>query len=129
MDDLAQYVFDLNVKRFVERLRSEDDPDMRASVRKVLVEEVDKFCQKRERLIQLQRHIGENSHRIASQEAFILRPRSNGQDLKLAQIALRNLVEIQTLFEQYYYRRSQETASRHEAVSGDASFRTATEMR
>ena len=129
MDDLAQYVFDLNVKRFVERLRSEDDPDTRASVRRLLVEEVDKFCQKRERLIQLQRHIGENSRRIASQEALILRLRSNGQDLKLAQIALRNLVEIQTLFEQYYYRRSQETASRHEAVSVDASFRAATEMR
>lgn len=43
MEDTAQFVCDLNVARFVEKLWSERDPDTRVSLKKLLVEEEDKF--------------------------------------------------------------------------------------
>jgi hypothetical protein len=45
-DNTAQFVCDLNVRRFAEKLRSERDPDMRVSLKKLLIEEEDKFGRK-----------------------------------------------------------------------------------
>jgi hypothetical protein len=104
MDDTTQFVCDHNVARFVQRLRSEHNPDTRASVRRLLVEEEDKFGRSAERLVKLQHYITEGIQRIASQEALIRKLRANGQDIGLAEITLGNLVEIQTLFEQYHKR-------------------------
>jgi hypothetical protein len=105
-DNTAQFVFDLNLSRFVDKLRLEHDPDMRETVKRLLIEEENKFGRKRELLIWLERHIGEGRCRIASQNALITKLRANGDDLGLAETVLSNLVETQSLFEQYRYERS-----------------------
>jgi hypothetical protein len=104
-DNTAQFVCDLNVKRFVEKLRSERDPDMRMSLKKVLVEEEDKFGRSTERVRNVERYIAKGSRRIASQkESLVERLKANGRDIRLAERTLNNLVEIQRLFQQYCHR-------------------------
>jgi hypothetical protein len=107
MDDTAQFVCDLNVARFVEKLWSEHDPHMRVSLKKLLVEEEDKFGRDAERLSNLQRYIAEGSRRITSQKSLIRRLRANGNDSRMAEITLTNLIEIQRLFEHYLHMRAQ----------------------
>ena len=62
MEDTAQSVCDLNVARFVEKLWSEHDPDMRVSLKQLLIEEEDKFGRRTERLSNFQRYIVELHH-------------------------------------------------------------------
>ena len=101
MDDTAQFVSDLNVGRFADRLRFEHNPAIRASLQRLLLEEEDKLGRGVERLCKLQRHISEGSRRIAMQEALIAKLRTDRQDVRLAESMLSNLVEIQGIFEQY----------------------------
>jgi hypothetical protein len=104
-DNTAQFIFDLNVTRFVERLRSEYDSDMRGMLKKLLIEEEDRFAQSVERLNNVARYIDGGNRRIASQKSLIRRLKDNGYDTQLAETTLSNLAEIQTLFEQYYHQR------------------------
>jgi len=101
MDSTAQFVSDLNVARFLEKLRLEDDPAIRASLQRLLLEEEDKFGRGADRIGNVQRHIAEGSRQIALQKALIARLRINGQDVRRAENTLRNLIEIQRIFERY----------------------------
>ena len=94
MDETAQFVSDLNVARFVDRLQLEDEPTRRAVLQKLLVEEEDKLGRNAERLSTLQRRIG-------LQKAVIERLRTNGYDIRLAERTLNNLFEIQRIFERH----------------------------
>jgi hypothetical protein len=76
-DNTAQFVCDLNVKKFAEKLRSERDPDMRTSLKKLLVEEENKFAHSVEWLNRILRYIDEGNDRIASQKSLIERLRTN----------------------------------------------------
>jgi hypothetical protein len=105
-DNTAQFVCDLNVKKFAEKLRSERDPDMRTSLKKLLVEEENKFAHSAERLNRILRYIDEGNDRIASQKSLIERLRTNDHDTRLAERTLGNLVDIQRLFEEYYNKRA-----------------------
>jgi hypothetical protein len=67
----------------------------------VLLEEEDKFGRRAERLSDVQRHLAEGSRRIALQKALIENLKANGQEVRLAERTLSNLVEIQRIFEQY----------------------------
>jgi len=105
MDDkTAQFVCDLNVKRFVEELRSERDPGMRMSLKKLFVEAEDKFGRSTERVGNIERYIAEGGRRIASQKSLIERLKANGRDIRLTGRTLNNLVDIQRLFQQYYHK-------------------------
>ena len=105
MDDkTAQFVCDLNVKRFVEELRSERDPGMRMSLKKLFVEAEDKFGRSTERVGNIELHIAEGGRRIASQKSLIERLKANGRDIRLTGRTLNNLVDIQRLFQQYYHK-------------------------
>jgi hypothetical protein len=95
MDEMAHFVSDLNVARFVDRLQVEHEPIRRAVLQKLLVEEEDKLGRNAERLGALQRHITEGNRRIALQKALIERLRVSGHDIRLAESTLNNLVEIQ----------------------------------
>ena len=101
MDSTARIVSDLNVARFVDRLQLELDPAKRASLQRLLLEEEDKFGRRAERLSDVQRHLAEGSRRIALQKALIENLKANGQEVRLAERTLSNLVEIQRIFEQY----------------------------
>jgi len=101
MNETAQFVSDLNVARFLEKLRSERDPGIRASLRRLLVEEADKFGRSAERLRNVQQYTAEGRHQIEMQKALIAKLKADGQDVRLAQRTLSNLVEIQRIFEEY----------------------------
>jgi hypothetical protein len=99
-DNTAQFVCDLNVKRFVEELRSERGPDMWMS----FVEEENEFGRSTEQVRNIELNITEGSRRIASQESLTERLKANGRDIWLTGRTLNNLVEIQRLFQQYYHK-------------------------
>ena len=101
MSDLAQFVGDLNVSRFLDKLRVERNPDLRASLRRLLLEEEDKLGSNLERLGSVQHHIAEGRRRITRQKVLIERLEAKGHDVKVAEGTLHNLIEIQEIFEQY----------------------------
>jgi hypothetical protein len=101
MKETCQFVSDLNVARFLERLRSERDPTIRASLQRLLLEEEDKFGHRAERLSNVQHHICDAGRRIALQKALVAKLKANGKEVRLAESTLSNLVEIQTIFERY----------------------------
>ena len=101
MSDMAQFVSDLNVARFLDKLRVERNPALRASLRRLLLEEEEKLGSNLERLGRVQRHIAEGRRRITRQKALIERLEAKGHDVKVAEGTLHNLIEIQEIFEQY----------------------------
>jgi hypothetical protein len=101
MSNMAQFVSDLNVARFLDKLRVERNPALRASLRRLLLEEEDKLGSNLERLGRVQHHIAEGRRRITRQKALIERLEAKGHDVKVAEGTLHNLIEIQEIFEQY----------------------------
>jgi len=77
---------------------------MRMSLKKLFVEEENKFGRNTERVGNIELHIAEGSRRIALQKSLIERLKANGRDIRLAGITLSNLVDIQRLFQQYYHK-------------------------
>ena len=67
MNETAQFVSDLNIARFLDKLRLEHDPAMRTVLQRLLIEEEDKFGGNVERLSTVQRHIAEGNRRISLQ--------------------------------------------------------------
>jgi hypothetical protein len=101
MDNTAQFVSDLNVARFVEKLRVERDPAIRASLQRLLLKELESLGFNCEQLGNVQRQIAEGRRRIEIQQAVAESLTANGQDVERAENTLSNLVEIQRIFEQY----------------------------
>jgi hypothetical protein len=101
MNNTAQFVSDLNVARFVDRLRLENDPVMRASLQRLLLTELENLGFNCEQLGNVQCQMTEGRRRIEIQKAIIERLKANGQDIRLAENGLRNLVEIQRIFKQH----------------------------
>ena len=101
MHNTARFVSDHNVARFVEKLRLEHDPVMRASLQRLLLKELENFGFNCEQLGNVQRQIAEGRRRIEIQQAVVERLTTNVQDVELAENTLNNLVEIQRVFEQY----------------------------
>jgi hypothetical protein len=101
MNNTARFVTDLNVARFVDRLRLEDDPVMRALLQRLLLKELENLGFDCEQLGNVQRQMTEGRRRIEIQTAVIESLTANGEDVRFAKNGLRNLVEIQRIFEQY----------------------------
>jgi hypothetical protein len=102
MVDTAQFVSDLNVARFVDRLREEHGPATRALSHGLSLEEWNKSGLNSRQLGKLRRQMIASSARIAIQKAVVGTLAANGQDVGLAEGVLSNLVEIQRIFEQRY---------------------------
>ena len=100
MDSTAQFVSDLNVARFVEKLQIEDDPAKRASLQRLLLKELENLGFNCKQVGNVQRQIAEGRRRIEIQQAVVERLTTNVQDVELAENTLNNLVEIQRVFEQ-----------------------------
>jgi hypothetical protein len=99
--DTAQFVSDLNVSRFLDRLQLAHDPSIRASLQRLLLEEEDNFGDRAERLHNAQRHIAEGYSRIERQKALLAKLKADRKDVRLAERTLSNLLEIQRILEQY----------------------------
>jgi hypothetical protein len=70
MDNTAQFVSNLNVPRFEDRLRFEHGPAIRASLQRLLLEEEDKLGCRVERLGNVQRHTSEGSAQFRQRAVF-----------------------------------------------------------
>jgi uncharacterized protein (UPF0335 family) len=101
MNDTAQFVSNLNVARFVDRLRVEHDAATRASLHKLLLEELNNLGFNLKQLGCVQREVIEGSARIAIQMAVVETLTADGQDVRLAKSELSKLIEIQSMVEQY----------------------------
>ena len=101
MNDTAQFVSNLNVARFVDRLRVEHDAATRASLHKLLLEELNNLGFNLKQLGSVQRQVIEGKARIAIQMAVVETLTADGQDVGLAKSELGKLIEIQSMVEQY----------------------------
>ena len=98
MSDVAHLVGRLNLSRFAARLRVERDPTTRSSLHRLLIEEASR------QLGSLQREVIAGRARIAIQIAVVEIAVvetlvANGQDARLAESLLCDLVEIQKIIE------------------------------
>jgi len=111
MDNL---IIERNIERYADRLRTEIDPAVRASVKALLIEEENRLGFRVEQLDKVNGYITDSHHRIEMQQRLIERLRSvecdgiaslsGGRDLTLALRLLVNLRELLILFEQYRQR-------------------------
>src|SRR5215831_13975840 len=101
MNDTALFVSNLNMARFVDRLRVEQDPAARASLHTLVLDELNNLGFNLKQLGSVQRQVIEGKARIAMQMAVVETLSANGQDVKLAESELGRLVEIQSMVEQY----------------------------
>jgi hypothetical protein len=82
MNDMAQFVGNLNVARFMNRLRVEHAPAMRPSVHRLLLEEWNNLDFNLGQLGSLQRTVIDGRARIAIQIAVVETLYANGQDIR-----------------------------------------------
>ena len=101
MSDMAQFVSDLNLSRFVARLRVERDPATRSSLHRLLIEEASNLAFNLGQLGNLQHEVIAGRARIAIQIAVVETLAANGQDARLAESMLCNLIDAQKTIEQY----------------------------
>jgi hypothetical protein len=101
MDATAQFVSDLNVARFVDQLRWQNDPATRTVLKRLLLEEVRKFGFKLDQLTMVDRQISEAREGVRVQKNIVERLRIRGYDTTRAESLLSNLVAIQRIFEQH----------------------------
>jgi hypothetical protein len=115
MSDVAQFVSSLNLSRFAARLRVERDPTTRSSLHRLLIEEASNLALSLGQLGSLQREVIAGRARIAIQIAVVETLAANGQDARLAESTLCDLIEVQKTIERYHqgYRRSHGPESRH----------------
>ena len=101
MNDTARFVSNLNVARFVDKLRVEHAPATRASLHTLLLEEFNNLGFNLKQLGCVQRQVIEGRARIAIQIAVVETLTDDGQDVRLAKGELGKLIEIQSMIEQY----------------------------
>ncbi len=117
---MDNFIIERNIERYADRLRTEIDPTVRASVKALLIEEENRFGFRVEQLDKVNGYIADSHHRIDKQQRVIERLRSDehhgipslsgGRDLTLVLRLLFNLRELLTLFEQYRQRITDELA-------------------
>jgi DNA-binding CsgD family transcriptional regulator len=118
---MNDFIIERNIERYAERLRTELDPVVRASVTALLIEEEDRFGARVERLDKINGYIADCYQRIDKQKSLITGMRSDdyngipalsdGRDLSLAQRLLSNLKELLALFERRRHQIADELAS------------------
>jgi hypothetical protein len=94
-----------NIRHFRERLESQNDPETRALLKKLLIAEEDKLAKDLELLASVDRHIADCSHRIDRQRILVATmERANHSGLQAAKILLESLLESQVLHTEYRQR-------------------------
>ena len=99
---MDRFVARENIRHFRDRLWSESDPDTRARLQKLLVEEEDKLAADLEKLDDLDRHIADGNRRIEWQQVLVETLERDGRDgIKRARDLLDGLIETQQLHTEY----------------------------
>jgi len=101
MSDVAQFAKSLNPLRFAARLRGERNPTARSSLHRLLIEEASNLAFNLGQLGSLQCKVIAGRARIAIQIAVVETLAANGQDARLAESILCDLIEVQKTIERY----------------------------
>jgi hypothetical protein len=96
-----RFVANQNLSRFEDQLRIEGDLSKRYLLRKLLVEEVDRFADRSERLQMAERHIEACNAHISRQKLLVQRLSDGGNPARIreAKRVLINLLELRDLYE------------------------------
>jgi len=91
-----------NIKHFRDRLWTERDPEIRARLQRLLVEEEDKLTADLELLANLEKHIADGNRRIEWQQVLVETMERDGHDgVKRARDLLDGMIESQRLHTNY----------------------------
>jgi fructose-bisphosphate aldolase class 1 len=101
MDELQRFVSEQNISRFVDQLRRESKAVRQNTLKRLLIEEENRFAAAAERLQVVDKNIVDGAARIASQARVVSRLKSNGHDAREAERTLQNFEMIQGLFISY----------------------------
>jgi hypothetical protein len=102
---MDQFVARVNIGHFRDRLSREVNPETRAFLQKLLVEEEDKLGADLESLADVRRHIEHSHHRIERQRALVaIMERYGNKRLDRAKALLDGLLESQLLHQEYQRR-------------------------
>jgi hypothetical protein len=89
MDAIGRFVSDANIARFVDQLRTETTPARQLVLRRLLVEEENRFSATEECLATVDRHISDGAACIVRQTEIVAKLKRNGGECALAEGALR----------------------------------------
>jgi hypothetical protein len=98
-DAICRFVSGANITRFVDQLRSETRPARQEMLRRLLIEEENRFGATEESLAIVERHISDGAASITRQTEIIAKRRREGVECAVAESALRTSQMIQALFE------------------------------
>jgi hypothetical protein len=102
MDQMDRFVSDGNIARFVDHLRCEIIPARQETLKRLLIEEENRFGAREERLEMVERNLAESSARIDRQTRLVAELKGNGGDAVHAERTLRTFEMIRGLFERYH---------------------------
>jgi hypothetical protein len=95
---MHELVGEQNISRFVDEFQTAHDANTRLTLKKLLLEEENKFAFNSEQLVRIQQRINECKARIDLQERLIHKARIKGHNVAAAERVLDNLVELQEIF-------------------------------
>lgn len=99
---MQRFVHFQNLNRFVEALEQETDPPKRDLLKQLLLEELNGFGDRRERLEQAEEFIVRGQERIRRQREIVSGLEGAGKDVDIAKAGLFNLVQTQSIFEAFH---------------------------
>ena len=101
MDAIGRFISDENIARFVDQLRIEANPNREEMLKRLLVEEENRFGATEERLGMVERQLSDGAAHIIRQTCIVAKLKCNGGDSAIAERALRASEMIQALFENF----------------------------
>jgi hypothetical protein len=101
MDEVDRPVCHGNILCFADQLRWETDPARQDTLKRLLIEEENRFGAADERLRIAELKLAEGAERIARQRRLIAELKSGGGDAAVAERLLRTFEVIQELFERF----------------------------
>jgi hypothetical protein len=107
MDKLQRFISEQNISRFADQLRRESNAVRRDTLKRLLIEEEDRFGANVEWLHMIERYIAVWTAEIVRQTGVVSELKSNGDDANDAESILQTYVKIKDLFTSYRARISQ----------------------
>jgi hypothetical protein len=99
---MDEFVGEQNISRFVDQFQIAHDQQARQTLQKLLLEEMNRFGLNLEQLRRIEKRINECKAHIDQHERLIQKARINGHDVRTAERALNNLIELQEIFWSYH---------------------------
>jgi hypothetical protein len=101
---MQSFVQQENLRRFVEALEHEADPDRRELLQRLLEEEENRYGKRRELIGRIDQFVAAGRVRIDRQRELVARLQADGEDHATAQVVLLNLIETQCFFADFRLR-------------------------